>query len=108
VTVGASALSRSESDIGIAAPGSAEPAVGHDQLDLLILDRVAPHLAAVEADAATAVSAVQSGGADPNHDQRLVTHRLEPVERAMRQQDAFAIRYLARPGRSSANRLITR
>jgi hypothetical protein len=58
------ALSRSESDIGIAAADSAEPAVGHDQLDLLVLDRVAPHLAAVGADAAMAVNAVESGGAE--------------------------------------------
>src|SRR5207244_1996942 len=40
----------------IAAPGSAEPAVGHDQLDLLVLDRVAAHLAAVGAEAASGVS----------------------------------------------------
>jgi hypothetical protein len=38
-----------------------------------------------------AVNAVESGGADRNHDQRLVACRLEPVERAMRQQHAFVL-----------------
>src|SRR5262249_53692903 len=73
------------------APLSAEPAIGHDQLDLLVLDRVSPHLAAVRIDAAVAIDTVERSSADPYHDQRFVARRLEPVERTVRQQYAFVL-----------------
>src|SRR5216683_89716 len=67
------------------ASGSAEPAVGHDQFDLLVLDGITPHFAAVGVDAAVAVDTVESRRADAHHDQRLVACRLEPIKRAVRQ-----------------------
>src|SRR5262249_32868772 len=51
------------------ASGSAKPAVRHDQFNLLVLGRVAPHFAAVRVDAPVTVDAVKRGGADAHHHQ---------------------------------------
>src|SRR5580704_4409309 len=64
---------------------SAEPAVRHDQFDLLVLDRVTPHLAAIRVNAAVTVDTVERSGADAHHHQRLLARRLEPIKRAVRQ-----------------------
>lgn len=74
---------RDQNGVGIkvepALPRVDTSAVGHDQFDLLILDRVAAHFATIRVDAAVAVDTIECRRADPHHDQRLLACRLEPI-----------------------------
>src|ERR1700730_4907846 len=69
---------------GFRLPDSAEPAVGHDQFNLLVLDRITPHFAAIGVNSAVTVDPVERGGADAHHHQWLLARCLEPVEGAVR------------------------
>src|SRR6202035_4213452 len=75
---GANAIASGVSLAPISA-GLAEPAVRHDQLDLLVLDRVPPHFAAIGVDAAVTVDPVERSGADTHHHQWFIARRFEPI-----------------------------
>src|SRR5712671_8030500 len=87
---GANAIASGVSLAPISA-GLAEPAVRHDQLNLLVLDRVTPHFAAIGVNSAVPVDPVERGGADAHHHQWLLARCLEPVEGAVRQKHAFVL-----------------
>jgi len=63
--------------------GSAKPAIGHDQFDLLVLNRVTPNFAAIGVNAAVTVDPVERSSADTHHHQWFIARRFEPVKRTV-------------------------